>query len=141
MDSVYYNTANHFYYWTDSLNPNRTRYLYSDSTVYDPLAPSAAGTLSSNLPLTSFAVGNFIPLALETPDVAVSVSESQLQLSWNRIYGAVEYHIFATTDPLDWPDTPMAITTNTSLPVSPADSLMFFKVKAVNNPRRGLRAR
>lgn len=141
MDSVYYNTANHFYYWTDLQNPSRSRYLYSDSTVYDPLAPSAAGTLGDNIPLTTFAVGNFIPLALATPVLNISTSESLMQLSWNRILGALEYHIFATPDPLDWPDIPIATTTGTSLQVSSPESLMFYKVKAVNNPRRTNRSR
>ena len=105
------------------------------------MAPSAAGTLGDNIPLTTFAVGNFIPLALATPVLNISTSESLMQLSWNRILGALEYHIFATPDPLDWPDIPIATTTGTSLQVSSPESLMFYKVKAVNNPRRTNRSR
>jgi hypothetical protein len=59
MDVTYYSSSNVFYYTnTSTEHPNRSLYLYSDSVVYDPLAPSALGTLVSNVPNTFFVVQN-----------------------------------------------------------------------------------
>ncbi|HPK60787.1 MAG TPA: carboxypeptidase regulatory-like domain-containing protein, partial [Candidatus Cloacimonas sp.] len=59
MDVTYYPSSNVFYYTnTSTEHPNRSLYLYSDSVVYDPLAPSAVGTLVSNVPNTFFVVQN-----------------------------------------------------------------------------------
>lgn len=51
MDTVFYNSADNFQ--AQTVGTNRARKLVSDSTVYDPAAPSAAGTLSGTFPKTS----------------------------------------------------------------------------------------
>lgn len=136
MDSVYYSANNHFYYFPDSLNPSRSRYLYSDSTVYDPLVPSAAGTLTSNIPITTFVVGDYVPQALAVPVVAISSSEGQLQLSWNAVQGANLYKVYSTDNPTQWPDTPLANVSQTTFAVTSAANRKFFKVIAVHQAPR-----
>ncbi len=51
-DTTYYNSNDNFK--TQTIGTNRGRKLTSDSVTYDPLAPSAAGTLSGNFAKTSF---------------------------------------------------------------------------------------
>ncbi|MBP7309720.1 MAG: carboxypeptidase regulatory-like domain-containing protein, partial [Candidatus Cloacimonetes bacterium] len=51
-DADYYNTNDNFKGQT--IGTNRGRKLTSDSTTYDPMAPSAAGTLSGKFAKTSF---------------------------------------------------------------------------------------
>lgn len=60
MDTAFFNTSNHFYYTTTPDYPSRSRYLYSDSVTYDPLAPSAAGTLLGYNANTTFLVDNAV---------------------------------------------------------------------------------
>ncbi len=54
MDTVYFNNNDNFK--TQIVGNNRARKLTSDSTTYDPMAPSAAGTLSGNFPKTTFLI-------------------------------------------------------------------------------------
>jgi len=54
MDTVYFNTNDNFK--TQAVGTNRSRKLTSDSTTYDPMAPSAAGTLSGTFPKTTFLI-------------------------------------------------------------------------------------
>jgi hypothetical protein len=49
---VYYNTNDNFRVQT--IGSNRARKLTSNTTTYDPAAPSAAGTLSGQFPMTTF---------------------------------------------------------------------------------------
>jgi M6 family metalloprotease-like protein len=126
MDTEYFNTYNHFFY-NDSLSfPNRSRYILSDSIVYDPAAPSALGTLSSSIPLTSFVVDNAV---LATPVVSIQQQGTSLVLSWDAIPGAVKYRVFGSSSPLLLRDIPIAVTTELSYTL-PNSSIMFFKVVA-----------
>jgi hypothetical protein len=50
-DTVYYSSSDNFR--AQTVGTNRARKLYSDSVTYDPLNPSAAGTLSGTFPMTS----------------------------------------------------------------------------------------
>lgn len=129
MDAVYYNTANHFYYNVSSLTPNRSRYLYSDSTVYDPTAPSASGTLSNNVPMTVFVAANASPFTLEAPQTTISEAGGILQLSWSQAPGHYGYQIFETDDPTIWPVSPTSTVYTPSFS-APAASRKFFKIKA-----------
>ena len=52
LDTMDYGAENNFLGQT--LGNNRARKLQSDSNVYDPMAPSAAGTLSGTFPKTTF---------------------------------------------------------------------------------------
>lgn len=54
MDTVYYSSSDNF--MAQTVGTNRARKLTSDSTTYDPMAPSAAGTLSGTFARTSFTV-------------------------------------------------------------------------------------
>jgi hypothetical protein len=47
-----------FFYTTTDNHPNRSRYIRSDSTTYDPLAPSGSGSLLGYMPNTTFVVQN-----------------------------------------------------------------------------------
>jgi hypothetical protein len=61
MDVSAFNSTNNFYYTNSSaVHPSRSRYLRSDTVTYDPLAPSAAGTISSYVPLTWLVVDDAI---------------------------------------------------------------------------------
>ncbi|PKN72949.1 MAG: hypothetical protein CVU50_05325 [Candidatus Cloacimonetes bacterium HGW-Cloacimonetes-3] len=51
MDTVYYSSSDNFQ--SQTVGTTRARKLVSDSTVYDPAAPSAAGTLSGTFPKTT----------------------------------------------------------------------------------------
>ena len=53
MDTQYYSSSDVFR--TQTVGTNRTRFMFSDSTEYDPAAPSG-GTLSGIFPKTTFAV-------------------------------------------------------------------------------------
>ncbi|MCK9584231.1 MAG: carboxypeptidase regulatory-like domain-containing protein [Candidatus Cloacimonetes bacterium] len=52
MDTQYYNSSDDFQ--AQTVGSNRARKLYSDGTTYDPMAPSATGTLSGTFPKTTF---------------------------------------------------------------------------------------
>ncbi|MDD4224025.1 MAG: carboxypeptidase regulatory-like domain-containing protein, partial [Candidatus Cloacimonetes bacterium] len=52
MDTQYFSSSDNFL--AQEVGTNRARKLQSDSTTYDPAAPSAAGTLSGKFPMTSF---------------------------------------------------------------------------------------
>jgi len=52
MDTVYFSSSDNFA--AQTVGTNRARKLISDSTEYDPNAPSAAGTLSGTFPKTTF---------------------------------------------------------------------------------------
>jgi hypothetical protein len=60
FDSGAITSTEKFYYTTNAAHSTRSRYLNNDSTVYDPLAPSAAGTTLNYFPNTTFIVQNAI---------------------------------------------------------------------------------
>jgi hypothetical protein len=53
IDTAYYTSSDDFK--TQTVGNNRARKLTSDSVVYDPMNPSATGSLSGQFPKTSFA--------------------------------------------------------------------------------------
>ncbi len=61
LDTTAFASTNNFYYTNSSaVHPTRSRYLRSDTVTYDPLAPSAAGTTSSYVPLTWLVVNDAV---------------------------------------------------------------------------------
>ncbi|MGC9362201.1 MAG: choice-of-anchor J domain-containing protein, partial [Candidatus Syntrophosphaera sp.] len=60
MDTQYYSSSDKFFYTTTPDHASRSRYLYSDSTEYDPLAPSGTGTAVDYVPNTTFVVENAV---------------------------------------------------------------------------------
>jgi len=134
MDSVYYSSLNHFYYTNSTDNPNRSRYLYNDTVTYDPANPSATGTLSSNVPVTSFAVENYVPLVLATPVVSLLAGNNSISLSWNSVQGATTYQVYSSDNPLVWPEIPIAVVNEPSYQFVGGNPKMFFKIVAVNQP-------
>ncbi|MCB5271707.1 MAG: carboxypeptidase regulatory-like domain-containing protein, partial [Candidatus Cloacimonetes bacterium] len=52
LDASYYSSTDDFK--AQTVGTNRARKLQNDSVVYDPMAPSAAGTLSGTFPMTTF---------------------------------------------------------------------------------------
>jgi len=130
-DTYNYNSNNQFYCQSVTDTPNRSRYLASSTTTYDPTNPSAAGTLSSYVPVTGFAVIDYVPAVLATPSVATSLVQQGVQLSWNAVPGANRYRIYASPDPTVWQDTPLAEQNQTSYTLTNPGNRMFFKVIAV----------
>ncbi|MDD2229894.1 MAG: M6 family metalloprotease domain-containing protein [Candidatus Cloacimonetes bacterium] len=128
MDTEYFSTDNHFYYNDAPDYPNRSRYVLSDTTVYDPTDPSAAGTLSSNVPVTVFVVDNAV---LATPSITIQQQGADLLLSWNAVPGAVMYRFYASSSPDITMDAPLAVTSELSIAV-PISAAMFFKVVATS---------
>ncbi len=126
MDTEYFNSLNHFFYTDSPDHPNRSRYIQSDTVVYDPALPSAAGTISSNIPFTVFVAQN---ATLATPEVRIQQVGSDLVLSWNAVAGACNYRIFGSSSPLLLRDTPLAVTNELSYTL-PNSTKMFFKVVA-----------
>lgn len=129
LDSVYFLNTNTFYYNTATANPSRSRYLYSDSTQYDPTAPSSAGTLSSNIPLTMFIANLAAPLALPAPEVTAELIGESLELSWSLHSGYYGYDIYESEDPFSWPGTPVATVYTPSYTATDA-ARKFFRVVA-----------
>ncbi len=68
MDTNYYSSYDKFFYTTTANHTNRSRYLLSDTVTYDPMAPSAAGTLVGYVPNTIFVVDN----AVTSPEAVLS---------------------------------------------------------------------
>ncbi|MDD4309687.1 MAG: hypothetical protein PHO32_04860, partial [Candidatus Cloacimonetes bacterium] len=126
MDTEYFSSSNHFYYTDFVATPNRSRYLYSDSTVYDPSAPSASGTLSSYIPVTAFVASN---AALISPLVTVNNNGASLQLSWDAVPGAQSYKVYATENLNSWLEEPLAVVFTNSYSTTAA-SKRFFRVVA-----------
>lgn len=92
LDTAYFNIANYFLQYTDLTRPNRSRYIQSDTTVHDPLAPSGAGTLANMLPQISFV---FEDIILEAATLQISWEQGLSRLSWNAVPGARSYQILA----------------------------------------------
>ena len=99
LDNVYFNSANYFLQYTDTSLPGRSRYVQSDSTVYDPLSPSGAGTLSNMLPQITFV---FEDIILEAVLAQISLDISGSRLSWDAVPGARSYQIWHSADLQDW---------------------------------------
>lgn len=99
LDTAYFNSANYFLQYTDLTRPNRSRYIQSDTTVHDPLAPSGAGTLANMLPQISFV---FEDIILEAVSAQISLDISGNYLSWDAVPGARSYQIWHSTDLQDW---------------------------------------
>ncbi len=134
LDSVYFNISNRFQHTVSTLHPSRSRYLYSDSTVFDPAAPATAGTLSNHIPLTGFIVTDASPLALPAPELTFTQTGESLQLGWPVRPGYHGYRVFASDDPSVWPDDPVA-TVYAPAYQTPLDSVRrFFRVVAFSYP-------
>ena len=81
VDTQWYSSSDKFFYTTTADHPNRSRYLLSDSVTYDPMAPSAAGTLVGYVPNTIFVVDNAVtsPEAVLSGHVYDSVTSSPIE--------------------------------------------------------------
>ncbi len=135
MYSVYFLSTNHFHYNASTLHPGRSRYLYSDTVTYDPTAPSTAGTLSNNIPLTAFLVQNPVLPVLAAPEVLISLQGDELALDWEQRLGEYGYKIYATGDPGTWPVTPDATVYTPGYQISlGTEARRFFKVQAFSYP-------
>ncbi len=60
FDNGALSSSDKFYYTTNPAHTTRSRYLQNDSTVYDPMAPSAAGTTLNYFSNTMFVVQNAV---------------------------------------------------------------------------------
>ena len=129
MDSVYFNSSNHFYYTDTPQYPARSRYIHSDSVEYIPAAPSDSGTLGSRTPLTVFVVEG---VALARPQLSIINEGGNLRLSWDAVAGAANYRIYSSPTPDFGRSTPIAITPNLSYQL-PLGSKMFYRVVATTD--------
>ena len=139
MDTVYFNSTNQFYYTVPQYGNNRSRYIYSDSTTYDPTDNTtlAGSTLSSYIPVTAFMVTNAVPVVLAAPVVSFGMVAGVPTLSWAAVPGAYAYRVYASNDPYVWDlnAPPLAVVwTNTYTPAV-ADVRKFYKVVAVSSYR------
>jgi len=129
-DSFNYNTNNHFYYNNSSIALYRSRYLFSSSVTYDPLNPSANGTVSSYIPVTGFAISDYVPLTLAVPVLQGVLNDQGMLLSWTVVQGANQYRIYASDNPVVWPDTPLATVNQNTYQASLTGNRRFFKIIA-----------
>jgi hypothetical protein len=109
MATVYNSASDKFYYTTTPDHTNRSRYLYSDSVTYDPLAPSAAGTAVGYVPNTLFVVQNapFDPQAIlsghvyqsgtTTPIEGAMVSLTERAVAYTDEFGYYEFTYWDST--------------------------------------------
>jgi len=136
LDTVYYSSNDRFYLTNTLHNPNRSRYINSDSDVYDPTNPGliGTGTLSSQIPVTTFLVSNATPVVLTAPTVQIARSATNAVLSWNAVAGAYGYKIYASDDPELFDNMPVA-TVYTTTYTTPALAKKFFKVVAISGYR------
>ncbi|MCB5285341.1 MAG: choice-of-anchor J domain-containing protein [Candidatus Cloacimonetes bacterium] len=109
MDTVYHSASDKFYYTTTPDHTNRSRYLYSDSVTYDPLAPSATGTAVGYVPNTLFVVQNatFDPQAIlsghvyqsgtTTPIEGAMVNLTERAVAYTDEFGYYEFTYWDST--------------------------------------------
>jgi hypothetical protein len=85
MDTAYYSSSDNFR--AQTVGATRARKAYSDSVTYDPLNPSAAGTLSGTFPMTTFVFGgqavttvsvNGRVVSSNNPSLGIEAAEVQL---------------------------------------------------------------
>jgi M6 family metalloprotease-like protein len=137
MDTEYFSINNHFFYTDTPDSPNRSRYVLSDTVLYDPAAPSAAGTLSSSIPLTAFIVAD---AALATPVLSIQQQGSNIVLMWNEINGAKEYRLYTSEDPYNWSASYISIANpaHTYTYNAAVNGRTYFKVIASADTSRGI---
>jgi len=138
MDTVYYPSSNVFYYTVPQYVNNRSRYMQSDTTTYDPLDPGVGGTgtLLNNIPITTFIATDAVPVSLATPSVTITHSGTNVTLNWAAVPNAYGYRVYASDDPLTWPSTPLSVVYTNSY-TGAAAAYKFFKVTAVSSYRNG----
>ena len=99
MDTQYFSSSDNFR--AQTIGTNRARKLVSDSVTYDPMNPSAAGTLSGTFPMTSltFVVtgmgslsGTVTSSGSPVADVLIQVSNANY--SYTRITSATGEYTF-----------------------------------------------
>ena len=133
MDTAYFSSDNKFYYNTSTAQPSRSRYIQSDNTAYDPTAPTAPGTLSNNIPVTSFIAENAALPPLPAPQVSISQLGTDVSLTWDVQPGYHGYKVFASDDPYVWPEQPAATVYEPQFSTG-SEARMFFKVLAFSQP-------
>ncbi|MCK9349576.1 MAG: hypothetical protein M0P41_11605, partial [Sphaerochaeta sp.] len=134
MDTRDYGNSEKYFYTTDNMNPNRTRYYQADSSVIDPANPGLtnAGTQSSMIPNTGFIVDPYVALpAPSAPVVQIAMSGTNPQLSWNAVDNAYVYAIYGSDDPYDWSaESEIATTSGLTYNIASPTAKKFYKVVA-----------
>ncbi len=100
--------------------------LASEATYYWKVVPYSSGGDA-----VGSAVWSFGTLSSAPPEVAISAGTAGLNLVWSALPGYSGYHVFASDDPSDWPETPVATVyeTHYSIPAGTARH-KFYKVQA-----------
>lgn len=135
MDAVYYSSSDVFYHTTPVTGLNRSRYIYSDSTVYDPLTINTGGTVISSLPLTTFVAPVATPVALAAPVITTTSTPTNIQLNWPVVPGAYGYRIYTSDDPYNWPTEPVSVVYTNSYTAALSGLMKFYKVVAISSYR------
>jgi hypothetical protein len=144
-ESVYWSSSNVFYYTADPVYPNRDRYYYIDGTgPIDPIAlltysgdggAAFTGTVTNDIPNTAFVISPATPITtLPAPVVTGTLGTTTGTLTWPAVPGAYAYRVYETTDPYNWPTTPIATVhvptyTGTIVPFK------FYRVTAITTYR------
>lgn len=134
MDAVYYSSSDVFYHTTPNIGLNRSRYIYNDTTVYDPTTITG-GTNISSLPLTTFVAPVATPVALSAPVITPAVVGSNLSISWPAVPGAYGYRVYASNDPYDWSGQPVSVVYTTSYSAPMTDGMKYYKIVAISSYR------
>lgn len=108
-DSGAISSTEKFYYSTNAAHSIRSRYLQNDTTVYDPMAPTAAGTTVNYIPNTSFIVQNavmqtgailegYVRDASSTPIAGATVSLTERVSTTTDATGFYRFTFWANTN-------------------------------------------
>jgi len=108
-----------------------TSYEYSsllapETTYYWKVVPYNAGGEALDCSIWSFGT-----LSAAPPQVAISEGSGGLNLVWSALPGYAGYHVFASDDPTNWPDTPSATVYEPQYSIPPGtERHKFYKVQA-----------
>lgn len=107
--------------------PNGYRYIRSDSSNQSQVF--SGGSVTSNRPNLRLI---FEPSYLEAVDLSITRVDNTIELSWNQVSGARQYHIYRANEP-NGDYTLIASTVNTSFIDAIAGIKVFYKVIASSN--------
>jgi hypothetical protein len=137
MDTDYFLSTNVFYYSLPKYVNSRSRYIQSDTTLYDPLDPGllGTGTLLNDIPVTAFIVGDAVPVVLAEPVVTPTTVGTNVNLGWPTVPGAYAYRIYGShNNAAPW--TLLGVVWTNSYTYSTlTDQMEFFYVEAISSYR------
>ncbi len=139
-EDFYSLSTNVFYYTSSPEYPSRTRYFQADQTAaFDPIALTDylgapfTGIILSHIPNTAFVMSPAVPItSIVAPELSVSQSGVNAQLTWNPVVGAYAYRVYASDDPYLFEGAPIAtVYTNTYNAPFATNTKKFYQVIAI----------